>query len=414
MKIPTLVPLLSFVALGATAHGAACTVSIATDPVGASVRLDSLPAARAPLSAQLPAGAHLASIGAPGHADTTLAFACDSGSVSLAVPMRKLTDSVKSARADSIARARRDYARRTLAQSVDDIPSALEKISSAPGIVRDSAAPPTLAVLPFQAVGGAPSEAASTAGETAVLHLATDRRWKLVERERFQSILQEQALWGTGATGGDLELGRSLEARYLLMGTVTVDGMRRLVAMRLVDAQTGRVVAVGATRVDGPAMDAALKDALGEQFGVSGAVFRSIAVPGWGQFWTDRPVRGTLWLAATAGLAGTLAWSVVDWADKDSKAEDFKNKDASTFRPGEYDEWIARANAAVSDRNDASTRNLILGSTLAGVWALNVADAAWCGWKSSRSARARYFAFAPVIGPDAAGLRLTLALGGAR
>jgi len=324
------------------------------------------------------------------------------------------TDSVsaKSARIDSLAKARRDYARKTLSQIANDIPSVLEKISSHPSIVRDSANPPTLAVLPFQAAGGAPAEAASSASETAILHISGDRRWKLVERERFQSVLQEQSLWGAGAANSDLEIGRSLEARYLLMGTVTVDGLRRLVAMRLVDAQSGRVVAVGATRVDGPAMDEALKDALGEQFGVSGAVFRSAVAPGWGQFWTDRPVRGTFWLVASAGLAGTLAWSIADWADKDNAAEDFKNKDASTFQAGEYDAWIERANAAVSDRNDAATRNLILGSALAGVWALNIADAAWCGWKSAHSARARYFAFAPVVGPDAVGLRMSLSLGG--
>jgi len=161
-------------------------------------------------------------------------------------------------------------------------------------------------------------------------------------------------------------------------------------------------------------MDEALKEALGEKFGVSGAVFRSMTMPGWGQFWTDRPVRGTFWLVAAAGLAGTLAWSIVDWADKDNTAEDFKNKDASTFRPGEYDAWLERANKAVSERNDAAKRNLILGSALAGVWALNVADAAWCGSRSARSARARYFAFAPVVGPDAVGLRMSLSLGGAR
>ena len=76
-------------------------------------------------------------------------------------------------------------------------------------------------------------------------------------------------------------------------------------------------------------MDEALKDALGEQFGVSGrgVPLRRRARDG-DNSWTDRPVRGTFWLVASAGLAGTLAWSIVDWADKDSKAEDYKNKDA--------------------------------------------------------------------------------------
>lgn len=346
-------------------------------------------------------------------ADSLGSPAADSARTGSTAPI--LTDSVKTSRADSLASARRDFAHRTLSQTSDGIPAALDRISSSPFLVRDSAsAPPTLAVLPFQAVGGAPAEAAASASETAILHLSCDKRWNLVERDRFQSVLQEQALWGAGAANSDLEIGRSLEARYLLMGTVTIDGPRRMVAMRLVDVQSGRIVAVGASRVDGPAMDEALREALGEKFGVSGAVFRSAVAPGWGQFWTDRPVRGAFWLVASAGLAGTLAWSIVDWADKDSKAEDYKNKDASTFQAGEYGAWIERANAAVSDRNDAATRNLILGSALAGVWALNIADAAWCGWKSSRSARVRYFAVAPVVGPDMAGARLTFALGGAR
>lgn len=416
MKTPSLPPLLPVLVAGAIAADASCPLEVLVDPPGASVSVDSRPPTAAPVSTRVEAGSRTIAVSSRGYADTTLQVACDSASLQrLAVQMRRVaTDSVKT-RADSLARAKREFARRALAQSSDDLPSALDRLSSNPAVSRDSAAPaPTLAVLPFQASGGAPPEAAVSAGESAILHLSTDRRWRLVERDRFQSVLQEQALWGAGATGSDLELGRALDARYLLMGVVTADGARRLVAMRLVDAQTGRVAAVAATRVDGPAMDQALKDALGEQFGVSGAVFRSVAVPGWGQFWTGRPVRGSLWLAATAGLAGTLAWSILDWADKDSKAEDFKNRDASTFRPGEYDDWIARANDAVSARNDAATRNLVLGSALAGAWALNVADAAWCGWKSSRSARARYFAVAPVVGPDAAGLRLAISLGGIR
>lgn len=392
------------------AHGD-CPVSVSTDPPGAIVRIDTTLVGMSPLSTTVPSGVHTALLSAAGHADSSFAFVCDTAAASYAVTLRK-TDSAKAARADSLLKARREYARKTLAQTGDDIASALEKISGSSTIVRDSANPPTLAVLPFQAMGGAPSEAAAAAGETAILHLSGDKRWRLVERERFQSVLQEQSLWG--ATGSDIELGKALEARYLLMGTVTVDGLRRLVAMRLVDAQTGRVVAVGASRVDGPAMDEALKEALGEKFGVSGAVFRSMTMPGWGQFWTNRPWRGSFWLLATAGVAGTLAWSIVDWADKDNTAEDFKNKDASTFRPGEYDAWLERANHAVSERNDAANRNLILGSALAGVWALNVLDAAWCGSRSARSARARYFAFAPVVGPDAVGVRLSLSLGGAR
>lgn len=411
MKTRSLVPILPLLALCATSAGADCLVDIATDPPGALVRIDSLPPGRAPLSTGVAAGAHTVHISAAGHADTTLSFRCDTGTLSLSVQLRKVsTDSVKSGRNDSLSRAKREYAKKTLAQSADDIAAALEKISSNPAIQRDTASPPTLAVLPFQAVGGAPPEAASTAGETVILQLSGDKRWRLVERERFQSVLQEQALWG--ATGSEIELGRALEARYLLMGTVAADGLRRMVAMRLVDAQNGRVLAVGSSKVDGPKMDDALKEALGEKFGVSGAVFRSMSMPGWGQFWTNRPVRGSFWLLATAGLAGTLAWSIVDWADKDNIAEDYKNKDASTFHAGEYDEWLSRANKAVADRNDAADRNLILGSALAGVWALNVADAAWCGWSSARSTRERYFAFAPVVGPDAVGLRMSLSLGG--
>lgn len=413
MKILSFAHLASFAALCTTSAFGDCHVSVATEPPGASVRIDTLPTAKSPASLSVPPGIHAATISAPGFADSAFAFVCDTSAVSIVVVQRKnMTDSVKSARTDSLARARRDFARKTLAQTGDDIATALEKISASSAIVRDTANPPTLAVLPFQAMGGAPPEAASAAGETAILQLAGDKRWRLVERERFQSVLQEQALWG--ATGSEIELGRALEARYLLMGTVTVDGLRRLVAMRLVDAQTGRVVAVGASRVDGPAMDAALEDALGEKLGVSGAVFRSMTMPGWGQFWTNHPWRGSFWLVATAGLAGTLTWSVLDWADKDNAAEDYKNKDASTFRPGEYEAWLKRANKAVSERNDAANRNLIIGSALAGVWALNIADAAWCGSKSARSTRSRYFAFTPVVGPDAVGIRMSLALGGSR
>lgn len=393
-----------------------CSLDISTEPSGASATVPGIGAVSTPAAMAVPKGTHQVQLALPGWSDTSLSIACDSGTVSRQVTFRRSkvwADSMKAARTDSLSKARRDYARKTLAQAADDIPTVLAKISSHPAIQRDTASPPTLAILPFQATGGTSPEAATTASETAVLHLATDKRWKLVEREKFQSVLQEQALWGAMGTTADLEIGRSLEARYLLLGTVTTDGLRRLVAMRLVDAVDGRVVAVGATRVEGPAMDAALEDALGEKLGTSGAVFRSLVMPGWGQFWTDRPVRGSFWLVATAGLAGTFAWSLADWAEKDNTAEDFKNKDAGTFGDGDPEAWLARANQAVEERNDAADRNLVLGSALAATWALNVADAAWCGWKSSRSTRSRYFAATPLLTPHAAGIRIAVSLGGA-
>lgn len=415
---PFLIPGILFLStgMGHVLAADSCKLDLSTDPPGASVSIPGAGSVSTPALVGLASGTHLLQIALPGWNDTTLQVTCDSGTISRKLSMRRSkawTDSVKSARSDSLSKARRDYARKTLAQATEDIPSVLEKLSSHPAIQRDTASPPTLAVLPFQATGGTSPEAASTASETAVLHLAGDRRWKLVEREKFQSVLQEQALWGAMGTSADLEIGRSLEARYLLLGTVTTDGLRRLVAMRLVDAADGRVVAVGATRVEGPAMDAALEDALGEKLGTSGAVFRSLVMPGWGQFWTDRPVRGSFWLAATAGLAGTFAWSLADWAEKDNTAEDFKNKDAGTFGNGDTEAWLARANQAIKKRNEAADRNLVLGSALAATWALNVADAAWCGWRSSRTARSRYFAATPVITPTSAGIRLAVSLGGA-
>lgn len=401
--------------MGLVSAAEPCKVDLATDPPGASATFPGTGTVPTPALVGLAAGKHAIQIALPGWADTSLQIACDSGTVSHRVSLRRSkgwSDSVKAARTDSLSKARRDYARKTLAQATEDLPSVLEKLSSHPAIQRDTASPPTLAVLPFQATGGTSPEAATTASETAVLHLAGDRRWKLVEREKFQCVLQEQALWGAMGTSADLEIGRSLEARYLLLGTVTTDGLRRLVAMRLVDAVDGRVVAVGATRVEGPAMDAALEDALGEKLGTSGAVFRSLVMPGWGQFWTDRPVRGSFWLVATAGLAGTFAWSLADWAEKDNAAEDFKNKDAATFGDGDTEAWLDRANKAVAERNDASDRNLLLGSALAATWALNVADAAWCGWRSSKATRSRYFAAAPILTPTSAGIRLAFSLGG--
>lgn len=402
--------------MGHVSAAGSCALELTTEPAGALATWPSGTPTPTPLRTTLPSGSHDLRLTLAGWSDTVLQVVCDSGTIARSATLRRSkawSDSVKSARTDSLSKARREYARKTLAQATEDIPSVLVKLSSHPSIQRDTASPPTLAVLPFQATGGTSPEAATTASETAVLHLAGDRRWKLVEREKFQSVLQEQALWGAMGTSADLEIGRSLEARYLLLGTVTTDGLRRLVAMRLVDAVDGRVVAVGATRVEGPAMDAALEDALGEKLGTSGAVFRSLVMPGWGQFWTDRPVRGSFWLVASAGLAGTFAWSLADWSEKDNIAEDYKNKDAATFGDGNADAWLARANQAVADRNEAADRNMLLGSALAATWALNVADAAWCGWRSSKATRSRYFAAAPVITPTSAGIRLAVSLGGA-
>ncbi len=108
-------------------------------------------------------------------------------------------------------------------------------------------APRAIAVMPFTAAGtgGANREMADALRDLLTADLSSFPEVRLVERERLDDVLREQALSAVGLTEADrrMRVGRLVGARLLLSGAMTpVDGRIRIDA-HLIEVETGRVIA---------------------------------------------------------------------------------------------------------------------------------------------------------------------------
>jgi TolB-like protein len=270
-----------------------------------------------------------------------------------------------------------------------------------------------VAVLPFEIGSERAAQAARMASEYAVVYLAGKGTVQVVERAQFQKVASEIALSQTGAMAEEqlLRVGTLLSATHLVVGMVDDEGDDRRVTVRIVVSETGQVIAAAATVVGERQLNELVQAALGERLNPSSAAFRSLAVPGWGQFYTNHPGHGTISMIGVLGAAGVLVWSVLDYREKDDVVTMYKDGDRNTVTPGQTaEEWAVEANAAVADKNDAATRTNALIGVLAGVWVLNAIDGLVCGAIESRSTKNQYFAVAPLWGRGAEGTACGVAL----
>jgi TolB-like protein len=268
-------------------------------------------------------------------------------------------------------------------------------------------------VLPFDSQDGKPNDASRAASEYAVTYLTRKTSYRVVERGQFQKVAGEIALSQTGLLSEErlLETGRMLSATHLVLGTLTADGDSRQVAARVVSTETGLVVAAVAAQLGKQAMSEFVALALGERASPSSYAFRSLAVPGWGQFYSGHIGHGTVSMLGVLGATGALVWSALDYREKGDIVQQFVDHDESLVREGESpQDWVDRANDAVAARNDAATRTNIFIGVLAGVWALNIVDAAICGAIEARTVKDSYFSLVPHIDLRSCGLTLHISM----
>lgn len=244
-----------------------------------------------------------------------------------------------------------------------------------PGDHRDQ----RFAVLPFSEAGDdvIARRLGAVVSDLVVTSLARDHRLPLVERVALAKILDEQALGQIGALadGQAADVGKIAGARALIIGAVSDDGNSFRVALRAVDTESAVVVedTVHDVLLPKDELIALSADAVVLK-SRSGAMFRSLVVPGWGQAYNDEPVKAGVVLATvgtlaagsavTAGLGAYLRF--VTYEEIGTRPED-KDLSASQI-----------ANLTVATRQSGEVA-LIAGAVLAGVtltaWGLNVVDA---------------------------------------
>ncbi len=177
----------------------------------------------------------------------------------------------------------------------------------------------SLAVLPFKAseTDAQIQEIAFALGELFATNLSGEEGIILVERSRIDDVMKElkKVSQGEISVSGAAKLGKLVGASHVLLGTVVSVGANFQITVRIVDSETG--VILKATDGDAPRKDfiAFSKDVV-EEKNKSGAMFRSMVIPGWGQNYNQQEIKGwiitgatllTLGAAATYGIMGMNA-----------------------------------------------------------------------------------------------------------
>lgn len=185
----------------------------------------------------------------------------------------------------------------------DEIARAIKRL---PGDHRDQ----TFAVVPF-AENDEESRSRRlglVVSDMLITNLARDHRVSLVERSRIGAILEEQAFQMTGAVdpAQAAEVGKLLGARGLVVGEVTDTGDAFRIGARVLDMESASVLAASEATLPKEELIALSADAVVLR-SKSGAFFRSVVAPGWGQLYNKDPVKA----AIVGGGVGLLALSTV-------------------------------------------------------------------------------------------------------
>lgn len=249
----------------------------------------------------------------------------------------------------------------------------------------------TIAVLPFGDRTGRGEQGLGSYVAEKIIQCLHGKGFTIVERDRLAAAAQEIALSQTGIIdeAGTLRAGQMLAAQSILTGTVSRIGGRTVVTARFVHVETGRIIASAEIFLREGELDKLTGDLLRERREISSYVFRSLLMPGWGQFYAGKPVGGAAWLAMGAGAAGTAVYFAVSSTNAETKYQNHidyylsaafaQEASANPNAQSEYDAEKERLYARYSQEHD---RMVISTAGAATIWLLNVADAVWAGHRS--------------------------------
>jgi TolB-like protein len=233
------------------------------------------------------------------------------------------------------------------------------------------------AVVPFENVGTEAAERSLglVVGDMITTNLARDHRLSLVERSQLSKVIEELALQQSGAIDDKqaLELGKMAGARALIVGRVADVGGDFVVSARAVDAEAGTVLAAEEVKLPKAELVAFSSKAVVLR-SRSGAAFRSVVLPGWGQSYNDEPVKGAIFGLAAGGLL--LSTVVVGGDALRAAFVEYPNAgytdETKSLPPAEKSAYVESVRVRANNGWFAAS---VLAGVTAGVWLVNVADA---------------------------------------
>jgi TolB-like protein len=263
----------------------------------------------------------------------------------------------------------------------------------------DSIATPRLAVIPFTDNTG--KSQGQGVAELVVTCLQKSNRFSLVDRMEFQKALTEIELSQSDMvdSASALKVGKLVSAPYLLTGTIAnIFGACKINA-KIIRTETMQIYSTAMVTVAPASLDGLTKEVLGERGKISAALFRSLVAPGWGQFYTDHPVRGGVSLAAVLGAAGFTTYRFLQANNRYNEYSSYESfhftkswEDSITADtaishkswPQVLHEDTLRSEGNWKSYEEAYDYAMTALLATAGVYALNLLDAALAGAQSKK------------------------------
>lgn len=243
-----------------------------------------------------------------------------------------------------------------------------EGFSKLPGSARYR----RLAVLPFSDLGEESKKRQIGAIVTAELatDLRRDHNLLLVERSQLNRVIDEMKLQSAvaddpGQTG---KLAALADAQALVIGSVAEAGDQYLVNARVVASETGQTLAAESAHVQAAGLVAVASDAVVLR-SRSGAIFRSVLIPGWGQFYNRQAWKGYAFLGGEVALFGSaLAFHFAG----NSAYSQYEKKTSRADLGADPSSEAAALYSKATSRYQVRNGLLIAGAV---VWVLNIVDA---------------------------------------
>lgn len=202
-----------------------------------------------------------------------------------------------------------------------------------------------------------------------MLNLSKFNNIELIEREKLAKVLDEMKLVQLGFADEKTaaQVGKMLQAQVVIVGEVAEAGDKFVINARIVDVESAKVLYQEGFNSPIEGMIALSSESLVLKSKID-ATYRSLILPGWGQFYNGDKIKGVVFSVVEVGLFGTAVWMHLLGAGKE---DDYKKTDCTDAGQ----ECIDKVQKLKSEGEDYyKMRNYFIYGGAA-VWLLNVLDA---------------------------------------
>ena len=198
-----------------------------------------------------------------------------------------------------------------------------------------------VAVLSFETTEGR-TEARDLGEAAAILinqNLISVPNISVVEREKLEDIIEEIGLSQTGLTSDEIEVGNLLNVQFLIAGAVADLGNRFLLAARFINVETGNVLQSASVEIPSNSFLMISSELVMIKKYPITAAFRSMIFPGWGQFYNDKPRKGSIILGSELLMAASTISSYILYKQSQDAYDRSTQRDVASDNYSEMEKY---------------------------------------------------------------------------